>query len=74
MRWRRGCGVAARVRRRRGYGVAARVRRRGGGDAGRGVMRRGGGARRGVEESFDLMCLEGGAWVFILGRGGVYLG
>ena len=52
------------VRRRRGCGAAARVRRRGGGDAGRGV-------KRGVEESFDMMCLEGGCLGIYIGEGGL---
>ena len=43
----------------------------GGGGAGEAAR---GGARLGEERGFGLMCLEGGAWVFILGRGGFCLG
>ena len=60
-----------------GAGERRGVRRGlGGAVARRGVWRRGVGRRRGEERrGVGLMCLEGGgAWVFILGRGGFCLG
>ena len=48
-----------------GAGEAAALGHKGGG-----AVWCGGEERRGV----GLMCLEGGAWVFILGRGGFCLG
>ena len=59
----KGGGAGERRGVRRGLGGAA---------ARRGVWRRGVGRRRGEERCwFDV--LEGGAWVFILGRGGFCL-
>ena len=62
----KGGGAGERRGVRRGLGGAA---------ARRGVWRRGVGRRGGARRGVGLMCLEGGgAWVFILGRGGFCLG